>query len=102
MGAWAFVPWAWVAVSVVPVVVGRVVSRGSGGCESGETCEVLERVTALIAFIGSFIPLLSEGTGSAIQEDTVVFMVVVQGAALVGALLLWSHPVKAWIAEPAN
>ena len=59
-------------------------------------------ITALIAFIGSVIPLLSEGTGSAIQEDSVLFMVVVQGAALVGALLLWSHPVKAWIAEPAN
>jgi hypothetical protein len=29
-------------------------------------------------------------------------MVVVQAVALVGALLLWSHPVKAWIAEPAN
>ena len=59
-------------------------------------------ITAVIAFIGSFIPLLSEGAGSAIQEDTVLFMVLVQGAALVGALLLWSRPVKAWIAEPAS
>jgi len=59
-------------------------------------------ITALIAFIGSFIPLLSEGSGSAIQEDTVLFMIVVQGAALVGALLLWSRPVKGWIAEPVR
>ena len=44
MGAWVFVPWAWVAVSVVPVVGGRVVAAGSGGCESGEPCEVLEGV----------------------------------------------------------
>ncbi|NQW72688.1 MAG: hypothetical protein HQ453_08150 [Actinobacteria bacterium] len=59
-------------------------------------------ITTLIAFIGTFIPLLSGGASSSIQEDTVLFMVVVQAVALVGALLLWSRPVKGWIAEPVS
>ena len=44
MGAWLFVPWAWVAVSVVLVVGGWVLAAGSVGCGSGESCELGEGV----------------------------------------------------------
>ena len=37
-----FVPWALMAVSVVPVVGGRVLAAGSVGYESGEPCELGE------------------------------------------------------------
>jgi hypothetical protein len=96
--------WMALATSVFAVVAAVFILLGillwQGALRPGVRLTLT--ITTLIAFIGSFIPLLSGGTSSAIQEDTVLFMVVVQAVALVGALLLWSHPVKAWIAEPAN
>jgi hypothetical protein len=93
--------WMALAASVFAVVASVLIPLGillwQGALRPGVRLTLT--ITALSAFIGFFIPLLSAGTASAIQEDTVLFMVVVQGAALVGALLSWSRPVKGWIAE---
>ena len=96
--------WMALATSVFAVVAAVFILLGillwQGALRPGVRLTLT--ITALIAFVGSFIPLLSEGTGSAVQEDAVLFMIVVQGAALVGALLLWTRPVKGWIAEPVS
>jgi len=96
--------WMALATSVFAVVAAVFILLGillwQGALRPGVRLTLT--ITALVAFIGSFIPLLSAGTASAIQEDTVLFMIVVQGAALLGALLLWTRPVKTWIAEPVS
>ena len=85
-------------VAALFVVLGVLVWQGVGR----PGVRLTLTISALVAFIGSLVPLFMGMSGAnAVTEDTVVFLLVVHGFALVGALLLWGRGARAWINEPA-
>ena len=57
-------------------------------------------ITTLVAFIGSWMPLLTGGGGvHAVPEDSLKVIIALHAVVLVLCLLLWMPSMKSWIKE---
>jgi len=83
-------------VASVVILLGIGLLRGTArpGLRIGAT------ITTLIAFIGSWIPLMSgSGEGDAVPEESLMVIVAVHAVVLILCLLLWMPSMKTWIRE---
>ncbi len=81
-------------VASVLILLGIGLLRGTArpGLRIGAT------ITMIIAFIGSWIPLMSgRGEIDAVPEESLMVIVAVHAVVLVLCLLLWMPSMKAWI-----
>jgi hypothetical protein len=86
-------------VASVLILLGIGLLRGTArpGLRIGAT------ITMIIAFIGSWIPLMSgRGEIDAVPEESLMVIVAVHAVVLVLCLLLWMPSMKAWINERAS
>ncbi len=86
-------------VASVLILLGIGLLRGTArpGLRIGAT------ITMIIAFIGSWIPLMSgRGEIDAVPEESLMVIVAVHAVVVVLCLLLWMPSMKAWINERAS
>lgn len=86
-------------VASVLILLGIGLLRGTArpGLRIGAT------ITMIIAFIGSWLPLMSgSGEADAVPEESLMVIVAVHAVVLVLCLLLWMPSMKSWIREGAT